>query len=73
MQNIQNGIAPLITNKIVLNEYLAYQKYKKYYRLRDLFHVYLNRFEFYFLWLHINKTNKFCFFMHNGRVPCIAK
>ena len=41
--------------------------------VRDLFHVYLNRFEFHFLRLHINKTNKFCFFMHNGRVPGIAK
>ena len=27
----------------------------------DLFHVYLNRFEFHFLRLHINKTNNFCF------------
>ena len=28
---------------------------------RDLFHVYLNRLEVHFLWLHINKTknNKF--------------
>ena len=41
--------------------------------IRDLFHVYLNRFEFHFLRLHINKTNKFCFFMHNGRVLGIAK
>ena len=41
--------------------------------IRDLFHVYLNRFEFNFSRLHIIKTNKFCFFMHNGRVPDIAK
>ena len=41
--------------------------------IRYLFHVYLNRLEFHFLQLHINKTNKFCFFMHNGRVPDIAK
>ena len=34
---------------------------------------YLNRFEFHFLWVHINKTNTFCFFMHNGRIPGIAK
>ena len=27
-------------------------------RVRDLFHVYLNRFEFHCLRLHINKTNK---------------
>ena len=25
------------------------------------------------LWLHINKTNTFRFFMHNGRGPGIAK
>ena len=41
--------------------------------IRDMFHVYLNRFEFHFLWLHIIKTSKFCFFMHNGLVPGIAK
>ena len=44
-----------------------------YFNIRDLFNVYLNRFEFHFLWLHINKTNKFCLFMHNGRVPGIVK
>ena len=42
--------------------------YKKH-TIRDLFHVYLNRFEFHFLWLHINKTNKFCILIYNGRVP----
>ena len=36
-------------------------------------HVYLNRFEYKFLRLHINKTNKCCFFIHNGRVQDIAK
>ena len=41
--------------------------------LRDIFHVYLNRFLLHFLGLHIIKTTKLCFFMHNGRVPCIAK
>ena len=41
--------------------------------LRDLFHVYLNKFEFHFLLLHINNINKFCFFIYNGRVPGIAK
>ena len=41
--------------------------------IRDMFHVYLNRFKFHFLLLHIIKTNKLCFFMHNGRVPGIAK
>ena len=39
----------------------------------DLFHVYLNKFEFQFLRLHINNTITFCFFMHNGHVPGIAK
>ena len=43
------------------------------YVIRDLFHVCLNRFEFHFLRLHIIKTSKFCYFMHNGRVPGIAK
>ena len=41
--------------------------------IRDMFHVYLDRFEFHFLRLHINKTNEFCFVMHNGHVPGIAK
>ena len=40
--------------------------------IRDMFHVYLNRFKFHFL-RHIIKTNKLCFSMHNGRVPGIAK
>ena len=43
------------------------------FHIRDMFHVYLNKFEFHFLRLHINKTNTFCFFMHNGCVPGIAK
>ena len=42
-------------------------------KIRDMFHVYLNRFEFHFLRLHIIKTNKLCFFVHNGRVLGIAK
>ena len=29
--------------------------------IRDLFHIYLNKFEFHLLRLHINKTNKFAF------------
>ena len=41
--------------------------------LRDMFHVYLNRFEFHFMRLHMIKTNKCCFFMHNRRVPGNAK
>ena len=41
--------------------------------VRDLFHVYLNKFEFHFLRLHINKANKFWFFIHNRRVFGIAK
>ena len=41
-------------------------------RMQDLFHVYLNRFEFYFLGLHVIKRNKFCLFVHNECVPGIA-
>ena len=41
--------------------------------IRDKFHVYLNSFEFHFLRLHMIKTNKFGFFMHNRRVLGIAK
>ena len=44
-----------------------------YLAIRDLFHVYLNKFEFHILRLHINKTNKLCFFMHNRRVPGSVK
>ena len=33
-----------------------------------IFHVYLNRREFHFLRLHINKTNQFCFLINNGRI-----
>ena len=46
---------------------------KSTYNTRHVY-VYLNRFEFQFLQLHINKTNKCCFFMiHNVRIPGIAK
>ena len=41
--------------------------------IRGMFHVYLNRCGFHFLRLHINKTNKVCFLINNGRVPGIAK
>ena len=41
--------------------------------IRDLFHVYLTRFEFHFLRLHIIKTKFVCLFMHNERFPDIAK
>ena len=41
--------------------------------IRDMFHVYLNGFEFHFLRLHMNKTNSFCFLMHKERVPGIAR
>ena len=40
----------------------------KYREIRDMFHVYLNRSEFDFLCLHIIKTHKFGFAMHNERV-----
>ena len=41
--------------------------------LQDLFHVYLNKCEFQFLRLHINKTNTFCFLIDNGRVTGTTK
>ena len=41
--------------------------------IRDLFHVYLNRCDFTFFRLHINKKHKVCFLVSNGRVPSIAK
>ena len=41
--------------------------------IRDLFHAYFNRFEFHFLRLHINETNKFCFFVQKGNIPGFAK
>ena len=37
--------------------------------IRDLLRVYLNKCEFHFLQLHINKTNTCCFIIDNGRVP----
>ena len=37
-------------------------------QMQDLFHVYLNRFEFHFLQLHINKTNQLCFLKSKGHV-----
>ena len=41
--------------------------------IRDLFHVYLNEFEFHFSRLHVNKINNFCFLLNNRRVPCMIK
>ena len=41
--------------------------------IRDMFHVYLNIFEFLFLRLYINKASKLCFFVYNGRVSDITK
>ena len=52
---------------------IAFKKYMSTTNIRDMFHVYLNKFEFRFLRLHVNKTNKFCFFVLNGRVFGIAK
>ena len=42
-------------------------------KLRDLFHVYLNKFEFDFLRLHKNKTNEICILIVNGRVSVMAR
>ena len=41
--------------------------------VRDLFHVYLNKCEFNFSRLHVNKINKFCLLLNNGRVPYLIK
>ena len=41
--------------------------------IRDLFHVYLNKCEFHFSRLHVNKKNNFCFLLNNGHVPCMTK
>ena len=41
--------------------------------IRDLFQVYLNRIEFHFSRLHVNKINNFCFLLNNRRVPCMTK
>ena len=41
--------------------------------IRDLFHVYLNKCEFHFSRLHVNKINNFCFLLSNVRVPCMTK
>ena len=37
--------------------------------LQDLFHVYLNKCEYHFSRLHVNKISNFCFLLNNGRVP----
>ena len=64
-------------NPLFLDPYFQYFKYshasKHFVYLRDMFHVYSNKFEFPFLRLHINKTNKCCLFIHNVRVPGTAK
>ena len=39
----------------------------------DLFHVYMNKCEFHFSRLHVNKINNFCFLLINGCVPCMTK
>ena len=41
--------------------------------IQDLFHAYLNKWEFQFLRLYINKTNTFCFLIDNGRVTGASK
>ena len=42
-------------------------------QVRDLFHVYLNKCEFHFSRLHVNKINNFCFHLNNGGVPGMTK
>ena len=70
--NIQNFECILRGLKVAFRNDRCFQMSLSLY-IRDMFHVYLNIFEFHFLRLHIIKTNKFCFFMHNRRVPGIAK
>ena len=41
--------------------------------IRDLFYVYLNKCEFHFSRLHVNKINSFCFLLNNGHVPLRSK
>ena len=55
---IENFISNLVTSKITI---------------QDLFHVYLNKCEFHFLRLHVNKKNNFCFLLYNGRVRGMTK
>ena len=43
------------------------------YKIRDLFRVYLNIFEFHFSKLHVYKINDFCFLLNIRRVPCMTK
>ena len=40
--------------------------------LRGLFQLYLNKFEFHFSRLHVNKINNFCFLLNNRRVSYIC-
>ena len=58
-----------LTKTTTMGNFKAFQ----YRIIRDLFYVYVKKFEFHFLQLHIIKTNKLCFFMHNERVPGVAK
>ena len=41
--------------------------------IRDLFHDYLNKCEFHFSRLRVNKINNFCFLLNNGRVLGMTK
>ena len=41
--------------------------------IQEVFHVYLNKCEFYFSRLHVNKIYNFCFLLHNGCVPGMTK
>ena len=41
--------------------------------LQEVFHVYLNKFEFHFSRLHVHKMNNFDFLLNKGHVPCTTK
>ena len=61
----------IIFNPTVNNFYLDTLSYIS--KIQDLFHVYLNKFEFHFLRLPRNETNRFCFLINNGRVTGTTK
>ena len=48
-------------------------QYSENLRIWNMFHVYLNKCEFRFSRLDVNKINNFCFLLNNGRVPGMAK
>ena len=68
-----------VASKLVYKK--VYSCFTGFINLRDLFHVYLNKCEFYLSRLrefylsrlHVNKVNIFCFLLNNGCVPGMTK